>query len=61
MEIQKTTPGSLPSTGFNPFPLDKDFEKAFPSRDDKGIKLQAADLFSLFTADIITEQVSLPR
>ncbi len=54
-------PGSSADTGFNPFSIKDEGEAEFPVRNDKDVKLGAADLFALFTADIIREEKTFTR
>jgi hypothetical protein len=61
MQQNDVHPGSTASSGFNPFPVEQKDESQYPVRDASNIKLQAADLFSLFTADIIKEAVPFTR
>lgn len=47
--------------GFNFFQVQEEKEKMYPTRDKHDNKLEVTDLFSLFTADIIKEQVLFSR
>jgi len=61
METPAKHPGSTATTGFNPFPVEPSPELEFPVRDKENVKLEAVDLFSLFTADIIKQNVPFTR
>ena len=54
-------PGSSAANGFNPFSVKDDGDTEFPVRDEKDVKLEATDLFDLFTANIIREEKTFTR